>query len=176
MWTPANGDQGYASASLIDGGYYYAYNVGSALSHHVARVPLGHIRNSRKWEFYSGSGSWSHNRADSKSVFTGGDDGETVFYDSYLQEFVAVYVGFPDTTNRVGHIFARVATKPEGPWSGEMALATIPVSPSGGYPYCLRVHPEFSLNGGETFYLTYTYWTAHNKSVFPIWAVTVQKP
>ena len=112
---------------------------------------------------------WSDNPADSRSVYTGGAAGDTVFYNAYLGQYVTVYQAFLDNT-----VYYRVADRPEGPWSeqGVMFTAEQGTDPS----YAARVHTAYQEGDGQVQYITYVKNTGFLQQTLPLTRVTFGRP
>jgi hypothetical protein len=146
---------GFGSAAVVLGEDVYTYGcelVDDPFTKpcHVARVPLARILDRSAWSFYSG-GDWSSDIAQSRPVFTG-NDMMSVFFNSYLNRFVAIY-----SEPMAATAMLRTATRPEGPWSAPIELFSVdaPENPYG-WVYDFLAHPEFSEEGGRVIYITYS--------------------
>ncbi len=170
MW--AEGERSYTGGSVTVGDMLYAYaGVGKFLSTliHVARVPLADVLDKSKWAYYAGNGVWSANPDDSKSVYTGGAAGDTIFRSEYLGMYVAVFQPFLSND-----VFYRVAWKPEGPWSDQALLFT--AQQGTDTSYAARVHPEYAQNAGQIQYVTYVKNTGFLQQQLPMVKVTFGPP
>lgn len=172
MWSSAEKYFGTNDAFVYDG-YLYAYgttDVGYGYPGQLlARVLVADITTKSDWQYYAGSGNWSASSADAVSTFTGGLDGTTVFFDNYLGQWVATYMGMYD-----GVLHFRVANLLVGPWSAEGTLTTALVGANGAFGTEGHAHPEFSPDGGQTEYLTYSLLTGSTGGTYPI--ATYEQP
>ena len=147
------GTQPFTSQAFLLNGYYYAYgnkNVWVSTEDLLARVPVDQVLDASAWTYYAGNETWSSNVKSAKAVFDGSSSGSSVFFDQYLNEWVAIF-----SNNYADTISYAVASAPEGPWSAATVLATGLPAWEGNYDYAARVHPEFSPDGGMTEYVTY---------------------
>lgn len=144
----------FGAASLISGGLLYVYGCGIPSSGtdkgcRLGRVAPASVLNRSAWTWYSGTGGWSPQLSQAIPVFTG-DSILSVAWNSYLQQFVAVYSAVFSQ-----NVMMRTAPHPEGPWSTEV-LAFVAQQPSSGNTYDAHAHPEYDGNGGQTIYVTYS--------------------
>ena len=144
----------FGSASLITGGQLYVFGCGIPSSGtdkgcRLGRVAPASVLNRAAWTYYAGNGQWSSKIANAISVFTG-DNILSVAWNSYLQQYVAVY-----SASFSQNVMMRTAPAPEGPWSAEL-LAFVAMQPSSGNVYDAHAHPEYDVNGGQTIYVTYS--------------------
>lgn len=165
---------GFGSAAVVVGDDVYIYGcelVEDTLTKpcHVARVPLTRILDKSAWSFYKGGG-WSLNIGESHPVFTG-NDMMSVFFNSYLNRFVAVY-----SEPMAATAMLRTATRPEGPWSAPIKLLSVdaPENPYG-WVYDFLAHPEFSEEGGRVIYITYSKKTEQTRSHMHLVAVEIER-
>jgi Domain of unknown function (DUF4185) len=100
--------------------------------------------------FYAGNGNWSSQLSDAVSVFRGGPGVMSVSFNSFLQQYVAVYSAVFSQD-----VMIRTSPKPEGPWSGE-TLAFVAMTPSTGNVHDARAHSEYDVNGGQTIFVSYS--------------------
>ncbi|HEX4826192.1 MAG TPA: DUF4185 domain-containing protein [Candidatus Polarisedimenticolaceae bacterium] len=116
---------------------------------HVARVPIDAILDRSQWRFYAAGGVWSQLATDAIEIFDGSDQ-LSVHWSDFLGRYVAMYLQ-PLSQNAV----ARVADRPEGPWSDPtlMFVALPPVR--NGWVYSGTAHGELALDGGRLEYFTY---------------------
>ncbi len=101
------------------------------------------------WTYYAGDGNWSPQIGDAIAVFTG-DNILSVAWNSYLQQYVAVYSA-PFSQN----VMMRSSPSPQGPWSREVT-AFAAMQPASGNVYDAHAHPEYDTNGGQTIYVSYS--------------------
>jgi len=144
----------FGSASLISGGLLYVYGCGIPSSGTDKGCRLGRVNptgalNRSAWTYYAGNGQWSPQIGDAVSVFTG-DNILSVAWNSYLQQYVAVYSAVFSQ-----NVMMRTAPNPQGPWSAEL-VAFVAMQPSSGNVYDAHAHPEYDVNGGQTIYVTYS--------------------
>ncbi len=117
---------------------------------HLARVPIERILDKASWTYYQSSGTWSADADGMRSVFDG-NNMMSVFFNSYLGSYVAIY-----TEPLKDHIMLRVAARPEGPWSSPRRVWTAPKPKPKGWIYDALAHPEFSIHDQRRIYVTYT--------------------
>jgi len=147
------GVQAFTDESFLYNGYYYAYggkNVFVTTEDLLARVPVDQILNLSAWTYYAGKETWTTNVKQAKPVFDGSASGSSVFFDQYLNLWVAIFSG-----NYSNDIYYAVANAPEGPWSASTLLYTGLPGYEGNADYAGRAHPEFSPDGGMTEYVSY---------------------
>lgn len=151
------GEPIYTNASLTTaaGGvtwvYLYDCSGGDGFTKpmHVARVPMSGILDRSQWRFYAGNGVWSPLASDETTIFDGSDQ-LSVYWSDFLGRYVALYLQ-PLSQNAV----ARVADRPEGPWS-DPALIFVALPPvHGGLDYSGTGHREMQADGGRLEYFTY---------------------
>jgi hypothetical protein len=151
-----NGEPGFGTAAVVVDREVFVY--GCELGEdkltkpcHVARVPLADILDRNAWSFYSGGGKWSSESLQSQVIFSG-NDMMSVFFNPYLNRFVAIYSEHLGATAML-----RTAVHPEGPWSAPIALFSVdaPENPNG-WVYDFLAHPEFSQDNGRIIYITYS--------------------
>ena len=162
------GERAYTGGYVVEGDMLYCYGgEGVFLSTliHVARVPLAQALDKSAWRYYAGNGIWRDDPALSRSIYTGGAAGDTIFYNTYLGQYVTVYQPFLDNT-----VYYRVADRPEGPWSeqGVMFTAEQGTDPS----YAARVHTAYQEGGGQVQYITYVKNTGFLRQTLPLTRVT----
>jgi hypothetical protein len=146
-------EPGFGSAALIRDGMLYVYGCGTPnggldVGCRLGRVDPAQVTNPGAWMYYTGSG-WSAKIGNAASVFSG-EGILSVAWNTYLNEYVAVYSD-PFSNN----VMLRTAPNPEGPWSGP-TLAFVAMPPSSGDVYDAQAHTEYDVNGGETFYVSYS--------------------
>jgi Domain of unknown function (DUF4185) len=154
----AQNEPAFGSASLIKtdssgGGMLYAYGCGTPASSDkgckLGRVNPANVSERSAWSYHAGGGNWSSRIGDAAPVFTG-DNILSVAWNSYLQEYVAVYSAVFSQ-----NVMMRTAPSPQGPWSSEITAFTAMPSASGNV-YDALAHPEYDANGGQTIYVSYT--------------------
>ncbi len=153
LWSA--GEQSFTDESFILNGYYYAYGgkgVFVTTEELLARVPVAELLQKSAWTYYAGNGVWSSNVADAVDVFDGGAAGSSVFFDAYLNEWIAIYAG-----NFTDYIYYRAANAPEGPWSDQALLFTGITGYNNNADYAAHAHPEFSPANGQTEYVDYVH-------------------
>lgn len=166
-------DPGFGSAALIVSGTLYAFGCGTPASGtdkgcRLARVDPAQAQTPSAWSYYAGNGTWSANVSDAATVF-GASDILSVAWNSYLNQYVAVFsVPFSNV------VLFRTASQLEGPWSNAAYLFTA-MAPSSGNVYDAHAHPEYDLNGGETFFVTYSRATGAFTSEVRLVAVVVKR-
>jgi hypothetical protein len=141
----------WGDAATIDGGWLYAFACqGGGLSApcRVARVPVGLALDRGSWTFWNGV-DWEANWRHAAPVFSGGVLG-SVHYSPYLKKFVAYYV-----TPLKNTLNLRTSSRPEGPWSDELAFGEGAAPLDGTWDYGLFAHPELAGNGGKSEYVSY---------------------
>ncbi len=161
----------FGSASLISNGVFYAYGCGVASNGldkgcRLAKVDPVAAQNPSAWSFYEGNGNWSSNVSDCLSVFVG-DSILSVAWNSYLNLYVAVY-----SAQFSQNVMIRTAPAPEGPWSDEI-VAFQALAPTSGNVYDAVAHAEYDVNGGQTFFVSYSRSTGDFTSEMRLVEVTV---
>ncbi|MBS0431904.1 MAG: DUF4185 domain-containing protein [Proteobacteria bacterium] len=172
MWD--NGDDGYIDGSVVVADTLYSYKCipdWVAMDCNVARVPLANALDKSQWSYYAADGSWSANEADAVTVFQGGAAGNSVFYNAYLGEYMAIYAQ-PFTND----IMVRVANQPWGPWSDAGLLFTGEPGWDDNFDYAAFAHPEFSTGNGQVQYVTYVHDTGFLQQEIPLTQVVFEKP
>ncbi len=172
MW--GGGNAGYIGGSVVAADMLYSYGCKAdcvVMDCNVARVPLANVLNKSQWTYYAGNGNWSANESDAVTVFEGGAAGNSVFYNAYLGEYMAIYA---QPLN--DDIMYRVAENPWGPWSDAGLLFTGLPGWNGNYNYAAFAHPEFSTLNGRVQYVTYVRDTGFLQQQIPLAQVVFQKP
>jgi hypothetical protein len=149
------GTMAFTDQAFIYNGYYYAYggkNVFVTTEDLLARVPVDQVLNLAAWSYYAGNETWSSDVSKAVPLFDGSASGSSVFFDQYLNEWVAIFSG-----NFSNNIYYAVANAPEGPWSTSTLLATGRTGYNGNVDYAGRAHPEYSPDNGRTEYVTYVH-------------------
>lgn len=168
------GDSGYIDGSVVVADMMYSYKCVPdwvAMDCNVGRVPLAKALDKSQWRYYAADGSWSANEADAVTVFQGGAAGNTVFFNDYLGEYMAIYAE-PFTDN----IRMRVANQPWGPWSDAGLVFIGEPGWNGTNDYAGFAHPEFSTGNGQVQYVTYVHTTGFLQQELPLAKVVFQKP
>jgi hypothetical protein len=150
------GEAGFGSAAVIVGKDAYIY--GCELEDdpltkpcHLARVPIADILDKSAWSFFDGAGQWLSNSDESGAIFSG-NDMMSVFFNPYINRYVAVYSESLGATAML-----RTAENPEGPWSAPKELFDIDAPENvHGWVYDVLAHPELSQDNGRIIYITYT--------------------
>ena len=171
MWGPK--DIIFTDQAFLKGDTYYAYGSysdGLATNDVLARVPAAQILHKADWQYYAGNGTWSSNVADAVTVFQGGAAGSSVYYNTYLGEWMTIYSG-----NFSDNLYYRVAYTLEGPWSNQKLLYAGLTGYQNNPDYAGRVHPEFSPDGGQTEYVTYVHDTGFLAQNLPLLQVVFGK-
>lgn len=149
--------QSFADTGVIDGNYYYQYGDTNSQNLFLARIQIhgaGHsfadLTNPASWQYFHGGSSWDNSQANLASLFAGGNEGFPIFFDHYLNMWVALYI--PPLSQEVQ---MRVASQPEGPWSA--AVDVFQGVNIGGSPnYAPRAHLGFGHDGQQTVYVSYS--------------------
>lgn len=168
------GDDGYIDGSVVVADTLYSYKCipdWVAMDCNVGRVPLASALDKSQWQYYTADGSWSANEADAVMVFQGGAAGNSVFYNAYLGEYMAIYAQ-PFTND----IMVRVANNPWGPWSDAGLIFTGEAGWEGNNDYAAFAHPEFSTGNGQVQYVTYVHDTGFLQQEIPLTQVVFEKP
>lgn len=158
----------FGSAVLHDGGHIYIYGQdstrkdsgGNARSATVlARAPADRFGEFSLWRFYS-DGEWVTNFTLCGAVSEGWASEHSVSYVPGVGRYAAVYTAMGIT----GVIVARLADRPEGPWSEPVKLYECPDRNrrENTYSYAAKAHPELAEEPNE---LIVTY--ATNSMHFP---------
>jgi hypothetical protein len=151
MWGKTQ--QIFTDQAFLYNGYYYAYgskNVFVTTEDILARVPADQVLNLAAWTYYTGNGTWGTNVKKAVTLFDGSASGSSVFFDAYLNDWVAIF-----SQNFTNNIYYAVASAPEGPWSAATLLAVGLSGYNNNADYATRAHPEFSPDGGKTIDVTY---------------------
>ncbi len=144
---------GFSSGWVISGDTLYMYgNLGGFLIENtqVAKVPLANVTTPSAWTYYAGNNTWSASAADAVTVFNGGAAGSSIFYDTYLGMYVAIYSGVFNS-----NLYYNVAYQPWGPWSAQTQFYTGLPGYQNNADYAALAHPEFASGNGQTEYVTY---------------------
>jgi len=155
MWP--KGSQIFTDQAFLYNGYYYAYGTKKVFvtdDDLLARVPVDQLLDESAWTYYAGNETWSSDVKQAVTLFNGAASGSSVFYDQYLNEWVAIY-----SQNFSNNIYYAVAAAPEGPWSAQTLLAVGASGYNNDADYAARAHPEYSPDGGKTIYVTYVHTT-----------------
>ncbi len=163
----------FGSASLIRNATLYVYGCGipdngSDKGCRLAKVDPAQVQNRAAWTFYAENGGWSAQIADAAPVFTGGPGILSVAWNGFLQKYVAVY-----SASFSQNVMLRTAPAPEGPWSDEM-VAFEAIQPVSGNVYDAHAHTEYDLNGGQTFFVSYSRATGEFSSQVRLISVEVK--
>lgn len=164
----------FGSATLIGNGLLYIYGCGMDTNGldkgcRLARVDPATVEDRTTWTFYMGNGQWSSSDSHAVPVFDGLDI-LSVSWNSYLQQYVAVYSAIFSND-----VMIRTSPNPEGPWSDESLLFTA-LAPVQGNVYDAQAHSEYDANGGQTMYVTYSRATGSLSSELRLVAVSFEKP
>jgi hypothetical protein len=172
----SEGEDGFGSAAMLLGKMVYVYGCeleegGLVKPCHLGRVPIASILDRSAWSFYDGTGNWSPQVSQAVNIFDG-NDMMSVFHDSYIDRYVAIYSQPMDT-----RVMIRTAVNPEGPWSNPMELFTA-LAPDNdvGWVYDALAHPEFSQDFGRIIYVTYSRQTGHLAAEMRLVAVELRPP
>jgi hypothetical protein len=162
----------FGSAAMIAGGMLYVYgcdNPGNGFDKgcRLGRVAPAQVQNRSAWTYYAGNGNWSARDTDAISVFTG-DSILSVAWNSFLHDYVAVY-----SAQFSQNVMVRTSPNPEGPWSDEI-VAFVAKAPESGNVYDAHAHPEYDVNGGQTFFVTYSRATGAFSSEVRLVSVAIQ--
>jgi hypothetical protein len=144
---------GFTSGWVVSGDTLYMYGNQSGFlieNTQIARVNLADVTTLSDWTYYAGNGTWSSNASDAVTVFNGGDAGSSVFYDSYLGMYVAIYGGVEND-----NLYYAVSYHPWGPWSAATQFYTGLPGYQNNADYAALAHPEFESGKGQTEYVTY---------------------
>jgi hypothetical protein len=115
--------------------------------------------------------TWSADQRDAVTVFQGGAAGNTVTYDAYLGEYIAIYSGVLSND-----VFYRVSNTPWGPWSDQAFAFTGRPPTAGSIDYAAEAHPEFAQGDGQTQYVTYAHRTGFLQMDLPLVQVVFGNP
>jgi Domain of unknown function (DUF4185) len=165
---------GFGGGTMVVGSTLYAYGcVAQFLTMHcdVARVPLAEALDRAQWRYYAGNGKWSPNQADAVPVFDGGAAGNSVFFNPYLGEFMAIYSGVYSND-----VFYRVSYTPWGPWSDQALLFTGKPGWHNNADYVALAHTEFAQANGQIQYITYAHTIGFLHMDLPLVQVVFGKP
>ncbi|HEX6851959.1 MAG TPA: DUF4185 domain-containing protein [Candidatus Polarisedimenticolaceae bacterium] len=151
------GEPGFLNAAFVEsiGGvphaYFYDCSGGDGFTKpmHVARVPLANVHDRSAWRFWSTDGTWRSDLSGLAIVFDGSDQ-LSVHWSPFHGRYLAVYV-----QALTYNVVARLADRPEGPWSDPAVMFVTPPPAEGGWVYCGMAHPEFARDGGRFETVTY---------------------
>lgn len=135
----------------------------------LARVPLADALDRFKWKYYAGGAVWSDKLADATDVMNGNDI-MTVYYNKYLQRYVAVFSQTMDVA-----VMMRTSLEPEGPWSGSLLLFNATKPAESDWVYDALAHPEYDQEDGRFIYVTYSRGTGFLSSERRVVKVELQK-
>jgi hypothetical protein len=144
---------GFTSGWVVSGDtlYLYGNQAGYLIENtQVAKVKLADVTDLGAWSYYAGNGTWSPSASDATTVFNGGAAGSSIFYDSFLGMYVAVYSGVLNS-----NLYYNVAYQPWGPWSAPTQFYTGLPAYQNNADYAALAHPEFASGNGQTQYVTY---------------------
>lgn len=144
----------FGSAALIRNGALYVYGCGIPADNmddgcRLGKVDPAQAQNRGAWTFYAGNGTWTSQLPNAIPVFWGANI-LSVSWNSYLNRYVAVYSAFFSQ-----NVIVRTAPAPEGPWSDEI-VAFNALPPTSGNVYDAHAHAEYDINGGQTFFVSYS--------------------
>jgi hypothetical protein len=147
-------DPNFGSAALISSGTLYVFGCGTQSSGtdkgcRLAKADPAQAQNPAAWSYYSGNGNWSPQASSAVSVFTGFNI-LSVAWNSYLNLYVTVY-----SAPLSNDVLIRSAPSLTGPWSDPVLLFTA-MAPTSNNVYDAHAHPEYDVNGGQTFFGTYS--------------------
>jgi hypothetical protein len=168
------GTQIFTDQAFLYNGYYYAYgskNVFVTTEDFLGRVPVDQVLKLSAWRYYTGNGTWGPDVSKAVTLFEGSASGSSVFFDAYLNEWVAIY-----SQNFTNNIYYAVASAPEGPFSAQTLLAVGADGYNNDADYATRAHPEYSPDGGKTIYVTYVHTTGAFGQNLPTLRVVFGKP
>jgi hypothetical protein len=172
MWPGSQ--TGYAGGWVTAGDTLYVYGCAAGFlvqNCSVGQVALENATVPADWTYYTASGTWSSNPADAVTIFQGGAAGNSVFYDTYLGVYVAIYSGvFSDD------VYYRVSYTPWGPWSDQTLIFTGLAGYQGNADYAALAHPEFAQGNGQTQYITYVQDTGFLQQVLQLVQITFAPP
>lgn len=115
----------------------------------LARVALDDVLVRASWQFWDGTG-YASKLDDATEVFTGNWT-MSVVHSAYLDRWLAIYA--EPLTNV---IVARTAAELTGPWSDQVAIFKTPAPAPDRWTFDAILHDEYTENGGQTMYLTYS--------------------
>ena len=144
---------GFSAGWVTSGDMLYMYgNLGGFLIEdtQVAQVPLESVTTPSAWTYYAGNNTWSSSASDAVTVFNGGAAGSSIFYDTYLGMYVAIYSGVFNS-----NLYYCVSYQPWGPWSAQTQFYTGLAGYQNNADYAALAHPEFAQGNGQTEYVTY---------------------
>lgn len=151
MWTGTA--VGFSAGWVVSGDTLYAYGNQSeflAENTQIGKVALENATTPSAWTYYAGNNTWSPNPSDAVAVFNGGDAGSSVFFDGFLNEYVAIYGGVENN-----NLYYNVSYTPWGPWSAATQFYTGLPGYQGSADYAALAHPEFAGGNGQTEYVVY---------------------
>ena len=162
----------FGSAGFTSNGVLYVYGCGLDTDGldkgcRLAKVDPATVQDRATWMFYAGSGRWSASVKDAVPVFNGLDI-LSVSWNSYLQQYVAVYSALFSQ-----NVMMRTSPNPDGPWSDEIKAFTA-MAPVQGNVVDAHAHSEYDSNGGQTIYVTYSRATGAFSSEVRLVAVQLQ--
>lgn len=146
-------------AFLDDDGYVYLYWLGYSnyyVSYRLARVPAEEIENPNAYEFYE-RGAWSSSMEEASPVISGYTE-ISVAYNDFLGKYVALY---GQMSRGATYAAMKTSDHPWGSWEHSDLLFKLDEQGILG-AVDLHQHPEFSINNGQTMYITYTVYSLSN--------------
>jgi hypothetical protein len=115
----------------------------------LARVPLDALLARSSWQFWDGA-AFSSELAAAADVFTGNWI-MTVAWNPHINRWLAVY-----SEPLTSVVMARSATALTGPWSEQVPLFKTPAPSADRWTFDAALHDEYSENGGQTLYVSYS--------------------
>ncbi len=149
----SDNEPSFGSAAAVVGEELYVYGCDLESMRKpckLAKVPLADALDRFKWKYYAGGAAWSDKIADAVAVMNGNDI-MTVYYNAYLQRYVAVFSQPMDTA-----VMLRTSSSPEGPWSAAQKLFDAKAPVDSEWVYDALAHPEYDEENGRFIYVTYS--------------------
>lgn len=162
------GQLGYGSyGRVVRGGYAYLYGQDQWRNTGVARVPVGHVENQDKYQYFVNN-AWTAKRPAIDDVSrwalpnAGGKQGK-YYYSDYFNRFV--WIGARNASMSAD-FWMSTAPKAEGPWKNLTLIYRGEKGDAGFGAYSLQAHPALLKDRKERgIYLSFT--QAWNKTTSP---------
>jgi hypothetical protein len=148
----AEGEPSFGTAAVIDGDELYAYGCdqdGLSFECRLARVAVASVLDRSAWLFFDGTG-WSTDISAARPILEAASI-VNVQFNGYLGQWVALY-----SAPLSNDVKLRTAPAVTGPWSDELTLFTADREGLGGTSYDAAPHAEYSEDGGQVLYISYS--------------------
>jgi hypothetical protein len=148
----AEGEPSFGTAAVIEGDELYAYGCdqdGLSFECRLARVAVASVLDRSAWLFFDGTG-WSTDISAARPILEAASI-VNVQFNGYLGQWVALY-----SAPLSNDVKLRTAPAVTGPWSDELTLFTADREGLGGTSYDAAPHAEYSEDGGQVLYISYS--------------------